>query len=363
MNNKTKIAVIFGGKTAEHEISLISGRNVMNALDKEKYEIIPIGINKRGNIFYFENNDCIIDFEDPKKVRLNDNGKEIAFVPRKIVGINNDTNIAIDVAFPVIHGTNGEDGSLQGLLKLANIPFVGPSVLGSAIGMDKDIMKKLLRDARIDIPKFLTFGLGDKEKINFQKAYEQIGLPMFVKPANTGSSVGISKVKQESEFAAAINEAYKYDSKILIEEGIVGREIEVSVLGNENPKASLPGEVILHHDFYSYEAKYLDENGASLEIPAKLTNEQIKNIQDIAVKTFMTLNCEGMARVDGFLTPRGQFIINEVNTIPGFTKISMYPKLWDISGLPYSALLDQLIDLAIKRYNREKKIMTNYEEL
>ena len=246
-------------------------------------------------------------------------------------------------------------------MKLAGVPFVGSDVLGSAIGMDKDVVKRLLRDAGISIADFVTFKRPDN--IIFEDVQEKLGLPLFVKPANAGSSIGINKVHDEDEFDAAVKEAFKFDQKIIIEEAIIGREIEVAVLGNENPEASIPGEVIPHHEFYDYSAKYLDENGAGLEIPAKLTDEETKKIQATAIKTFRTLCCEGMARVDGFLTESGEFIINEINTIPGFTKISMYPKLWEASGLPYSKLIDRLIELAIGRFEREKQIETNYGKL
>lgn len=361
---KIKIAVIFGGKSSEHEISLISAKNVMDALDKEKYDIFPIGITKDGDWFFEKDyQKFIADPDDARKVKLvTDDAEKCALANRILTNIENDQDIAeIDAAFPVLHGTNGEDGTMQGLLKLANIPFVGPGVLGSAIGMDKDPMKRLLRDAGVPISKFVTFSQNDE--VNFEKAQDELGLPMFIKPANSGSSVGINKAHNKEEFEKFVTEAFKYDSKIIIEEMIRGREIEVSVLGNENPIASLPGQVIPHHEFYDYEAKYIDENGASFEIPVKLPEDQIELIQETAVNAFKTLCCEGMARVDGFLTEDDQFFINEINTIPGFTKISMYPKLWAASGLPYPKLLDKLVELAIERFEREKKIETNYNNI
>lgn len=364
---KKRIAVIFGGKTAEHEISLISAKNVMDALDKEKYDVIPIGITKEGRWLNTRSSNFLLNTDNPEIVTLNkENTENVALISQDqstdIVNIENGSDIgSVDVAFPVLHGTNGEDGTMQGLLKLANVPFVGASVLGSAVGMDKDVMKRLLRDAGIPISKFLTFGLNDK--IEFSEVEQELGLPVFIKPANSGSSVGINKAHGKEEFDKFVDEAFKFDSKIVVEEMIKAREIEVAVLGNENPTASLPGEVIPHHEFYDYSAKYLDENGSSFEIPVKLPEDQIELIQKTAVKAFKALSCEGMARVDGFLTPDGKFIINEINTIPGFTKISMYPKLWEVSGLPYSKLLDKLIDLAIERYEREKKIESNYRAI
>jgi D-alanine-D-alanine ligase len=262
----------------------------------------------------------------------------------------------VDVVFPVLHGPFGEDGTVQGLLKLANLPFVGAGVLGSAVGMDKDVMKRLLRDAEIPIGKFLVFQRGDT--LSYGKIKKQLGLPLFVKPANLGSSVGISKVGKKREFRAAIDEAFRYDNKIIIEEFIAGREIECSVLGNDEPIASLPGEIIVRHDFYSYDAKYIDDQGARLEIPAKLSGSVIQKIRKIAVRVYKALCCEGMARVDFFVQANGRVLVNEINTIPGFTKISMYPKMWEASGLSYPRLIDRLIRLALKRAHCERRLRT-----
>lgn len=346
MIKKIRVGIVFGGRSTEHEVSLQSAKNVIEALDKSKLEPVLIKIDKSGEW----------DWNLLKKEK-------------------------IDVVFPILHGSYGEDGTMQGLLKLFNIPFVGCSVLGSAIGMDKDVMKRLLRDAGIPITKFIVCHSGDPPaggdsrirqdkdsgrapaslaRMTFREAKKQLGLPMFVKPANAGSSVGVSKVKNEQQFKQAVKEAFKYDNKILIEEEIKGREIEVSVLGNKNPEASLPGEVIPTKDFYSYNAKYIDEDGAILEIPAKLTKSQIKRVQQVAIAAYRTLCCEGMARVDMFLTNNGKVLINEINTIPGFTKISMYPKLWEVSGLIYQDLITKLIELAIERHKREQKLKTSY---
>jgi D-alanine-D-alanine ligase len=265
----------------------------------------------------------------------------------------------LDVVFPILHGPFGEDGTVQGLLKIMGVPFVGPSVLASAIGMDKEVAKRLWRDAGIPVAKFLVFYSYEEHKISFSKVKRELGLPLFVKPSNLGSSVGVSKVHNKKEFKLAIREAFKYDVKILIEESVKGREIECSVLGNEDPIASIPGEVIPLDEFYSYEAKYIDENGAVLDIPAKLSKKKENTIRKLAVKAFKTICCEGMARIDFFLTDKGRVIINELNTIPGFTNISMYPKLWEISGITYSKLIDILINLAISRHKKEKKLKTS----
>lgn len=318
MKKKIKIGVLFGGKSAEHEVSINSAKNVIAALDKKKYNITPIKINKDG-IFNFDN-------------------------------IKN-----FDVIFPVMHGPFGEDGSMQGLLKLAGVPFVGPSVLGSAVGMDKDVTKRLLRDAGIPIGKFFTLKIGDK--VNFNEIKKELGLPLFIKPVNMGSSVGINKVRNNNEFRKAVNEAFKFDTKIIIEEFIEGREIECAVLGNDIPIASIPGKIIANQEFYSYDAKYIDE-GAIAEIPAKINKKTAKKVQGLATKTFQTLNCEGMSRVDFFLKKNGDVLVNEINTIPGFTNISMYPKLWEASGIPISKLLDRLIEFAFERFEKEKKLKT-----
>jgi len=266
---------------------------------------------------------------------------------------------SMDVVFPVLHGPFGEDGTVQGLLKLAGIPFVGPSILGSAVGMDKDVMKRLLRDAGIPIAAFMVFKRSERDAIHFRDVKKRLGIPVFVKPANLGSSVGVSKVNNKKGFLRACENAFQYDNKILVEAYIKGREIECAVLGNEHPLASLPGEVIPSHEFYSYEAKYLDDKGARLQVPARLSPSATKAVQRLAVQTFTTLCCEGMARVDFFLRDNGKLIVNEINTIPGFTAISMYPKLWGASGVSYQKLIDTLLKLALERFKRDKALKTS----
>jgi D-alanine-D-alanine ligase len=361
---KLRVAVLFGGRSAEHEISIISAKNVVQAIDKEKYEVVLIGIDKNGR--WYRNDDArFLERADrPKAIRFAREPDALALVPGNRAKqwlrlANRKSEKPVDVVFPVLHGTFGEDGTVQGLLKMADIPFVGAGVLGSAVGMDKDAMKRLLRDARIPSARFLT--AHSPKEIDFAAAERELGLPVFIKPANCGSSVGIHKVKNEKEFAAAVKDAFRYDLKILVEEFIQGREIECSVLGNDDPIASLPGEIITRHEFYSYEAKYLDEKGAALEIPAKLTDGVVAEIQRLAVRTFKALYCEGMARVDFFLRGDREVIVNEINTIPGFTKISMYPKLWEATGIGYTELIDRLIQLAMERYQREKQLKTSFD--
>ena len=366
MHKKIRVGILFGGKSAEHEVSLQSAKNIVEAIDKEKYDVVLIGIDKNGQWYLNEASRFLLHAENPKLIALNRSSEYVALVPKnnrnQLVNLSSRESLGpIDVVFPVLHGPFGEDGTVQGLLKLFNVPFVGASVLGSAIGMDKDVMKRLLRDAAIPIPDFLVFHKESIDEIDFEQVKKQLGLPLFLKPANLGSSVGIHKVKDESQFKPAIVDAFQYDVKILIEKYIKGREIECSVLGNENPIVSLPGEIIPQHEFYSYEAKYIDEKGASLEIPAKLSPEIIKQIQAVALRALKALCCEGMARVDFFLRNEKEIFVSEINTIPGFTKISMYPKLWEASGISYTELIDKLIQLALERFEREKKIKISYD--
>ena len=367
MAKKIRVGILCGGKSAEHEISLISAKSVIEALDKEKYEIHIIGIDKSGAWHLRDNARFLRHAEDPKLIQLSGEKTTLALIPRDerkdIVSYHQNqfgAALGLDVIFPILHGTYGEDGTVQGLLKMAQVPFVGAGVLGSAIGMDKDVMKRLLQQAGIPIARFLTLHSHHKQRGSFREISEHLGLPFFIKPANLGSSVGISKVKSEEDFLPALEKAFRFDRKIILEEFIPGREIECAVLGNEHPIASLPGELIPTHEFYSYEAKYVDPEGAHFKIPAELSEECVLSIQMMAIEAFQALCCEGMARVDFFLKKDGELFINEINTIPGFTKISMYPKLWAASGMPYSELLDHLIHLALDRYEKEKKVQTIY---
>jgi D-alanine-D-alanine ligase len=363
---KQRVAVIFGGRSAEHEVSLQSARNVIDSLDKNRYEPVLIGIDKEGRWFLNENSIQLLDAGDPRLIRLNSGNSQVALTPNgsgsDLINLSNHTSIGkIDVIFPVLHGPFGEDGTIQGLAKLANLPCVGAGITGSAVGMDKDVMKRLLRDAGIPIGKFVTLTEETKQEFPYKKVSESLGSILFIKPANMGSSVGISKIRNEKEYNEAVDYALRYDLKVVVEELITGREIECAILGNENPKASIPGEIIPHADFYSYEAKYIDENGAGLEIPAKLPDHLVKKVQEVAIKTFKTLECLGFARVDVFLTPDEEVVVNEINTIPGFTKISMYPKLWEISGVPRTKLVDELIRLAIDDYSKRNRLKVSVE--
>jgi D-alanine-D-alanine ligase len=364
MARKIRVGILFGGRSAEHEVSLQSAKNIVDAIDTSKYEILLIGIDKKGRWYLDEESRFLLPTTQSGLPKLPETGENLALVPgrqnEQLVALSGHHGLgSLDVIFPVLHGPFGEDGTVQGLLKLANIPFVGASVLGSAVGMDKDVMKRLLRDAGIPIARFIAVSRHSSQEIGFDQARGQLGLPLFIKPANLGSSVGIHKIKDRQGFERAIHDAFNYDNKILIEECINGREIECSVLGNDKPIASVPGEILPRHEFYSYEAKYLDENGAVLEIPANLRPEISDRIRKLAIKTFCVLCCEGMARIDFFLRNESEIIVNEINTIPGFTRISMYPKLWEATGISYRELIDKLIQLAMERLEGEKQLKTD----
>ena len=366
MAKKIRVGILFGGKSAEHEVSLQSAKSIVEAIDREKYEVVMIAVDKEGQWHLTDASRFLLNADNPKLIQLNRVSDNLALAPGKRSGqlislVSHGSAGPVDVIFPVLHGPFGEDGTIQGLMKLANVPFVGPGVLGSAVSMDKDVAKRLLRDAGISIARFLVFDRASFNKIDFNEAKNQLGLPLFVKPANLGSSVGINKVNDREQFEEGVNDAFRYDNKIVIEEFIEGREIECSVLGNDDPIASLPGEILPQDDFYSYRAKYVDEDGAILDVPAKLPENIVKEVQDYSIQAFKVLCCEGMARVDLFLKENGEIVINEINTIPGFTKISMYPKLWEVSGISYSELIHRLIQLAIERFDREEKLETSVD--
>lgn len=366
MNKKINVGLIYGGRSGEHEVSLQSAKSIYEALDKNKYNVYLIGIDKQGHWLLGNPANFLLNSENPKLIALNKStARSITPVSKSEKGeiISTDTGKdlgRVDVFFPIIHGTFGEDGALQGMLEMLNVAYVGAGVTGSALGMDKDVQKRLLKVAGINVANFMAVKKNDYNKKTVKEILKKFKLPVFVKPANLGSSVGISKAHNEKELLSSIDDAFKYDTKILIEEFIEGREIECSVLGNDDPIASVPGEVIPHHEFYSYEAKYIDEKGAGLKIPADISNSITKKIQQTAIKTFRTLDCAGFARVDFFLTPKNKIYINEINTIPGFTKISMFPKLFGATGIPYSELLDRLINLALEKKKEKDLLARSY---
>lgn len=366
--SKIHVGVVFGGRSGEHEISLRSARCVVDAIDRDQYSIALIGIDRRGHWHLLEES-AFRRLTDAALPALNGSGSEVMLLPTPTMGELLDpekptTPVGkLDVIFPVLHGPYGEDGTVQGLLELADIPYVGAGVLGSAVGMDKDVQKRLLRGAGIPVVPFVTLTRTqwDTDATAVMAQAQEIGLPLFVKPANLGSSVGITKVKTAADLGPAVAIALQYDNKILIEKGIDAREIECAVLGNENPQASVPGEICPHAEFYSYEAKYVDENGAALLIPAPLTAAESETVRTLAVQVFQLLDCSGMARVDLFLERgTGQWYVNELNTIPGFTTISMYPKLWEASGVPYRELITRLLELARERHAQRRRLRNSY---
>ena len=390
---KIRVGILFGGRSGEHEISLLSAASVFNAIDKNKYEVVPIGITKEGRWVTAADAERLLrgKFEDHKHLRAGDpeatpgaavlaKGEAVVVPPEPqkhgsltpfetdasahaLTRRATDRAIDVDVIFPVLHGTFGEDGTIQGLLELADLPYVGAGVLGSAAGMDKDIMKALFRAAALPIVKHVTLLRSEwetKAKKVEKFVESKLKYPVFVKPANLGSSVGISKAHDRKELGPAIEEAAKFDRKIVIEQGVGGRkqkarEIECSVLGNDNAEASLPGEIVPSTEFYDYNAKYLDE-GSQLIIPAKLSKGETKEVQRLAIAAFKAVDCSGLARVDFLMEPMSRKIyLNEINTMPGFTAISMYPKLWAASGVSYSDLIGRLIQLGLDRHEEKKK--------
>ena len=390
---KIRVGILFGGRSGEHEVSLLSAASVFNAIDKNKYEVVPIGITKEGRWVTAADAERLLQgkFEEGKHLRAGDpeatpgaavlaKGESVVVPPEPqrhgamspfetdasshaLTRRAADRAIDVDVIFPVLHGTFGEDGTIQGLLELADMPYVGAGVLGSAAGMDKDIMKALFRAAGLPIVKHVTVLRSDWQanQKKVEKLVEsKLNYPVFVKPANLGSSVGISKAHDRKELGPAIEQAAKFDRKIVIEQGVGGRkqkarEIECSVLGNDKPEASLPGEIVPSTEFYDYNAKYLDE-GSQLIIPAKLTKTETKEVQRLAVEAFKAVDCSGLARVDFLMEPKSHKIyLNEINTMPGFTAISMYPKLWAASRVSYTDLIGRLIQLGLERHEEKKK--------
>ena len=364
MSKKIRVGLIFGGKTGEHEVSLASAQSVLRALDAEKYDAVLIGVTKEGRWLTGGNplKQLVNATQSPLLKAINGSASNgtTALVTHSATELTTTDalNETVDVVFPLIHGPNGEDGTIQGLLELADLPYVGANVAASAVGMDKGLMKALFRNAGLPVAEYLVVFRHRWEHDPEETIHDIemiIHFPCFVKPANMGSSVGISKAHNWDELTQALTTAALYDRKILVERAIEGREIECSVLGNDAPLASLPGEVVPERDFYDYEAKYADEH-TRLIIPADLTSEQTRTVQELAVRAFQAIDCNGMARVDFFLDARdGKILVNEINTIPGFTNVSMYPKMWEASGVSYSQLIDRLIQLALEKHADKKR--------
>lgn len=382
---KTRVGILFGGRSGEHEVSLLSAASVLKAIDRDKYDVVPIGITKEGRWVTAAHAERLlypVDAPTGKQLRAGDpavtpaaavlrKGESVIVPPMPseamapfereagaLAHANSDHVLSVDVIFPVLHGTFGEDGTIQGLFELAGIAYVGSGVLGSATGMDKDAMKRLFASAKLPIVKWVTFLRAEWEKNpkTIRARIEgAVRYPVFVKPANLGSSVGISKVHNRLELGPAIELAAQFDRKIVVEQGVGGksrkaRELEVAVLGNDEPEASVVGEVVPVKEFYDYEAKYLSE-GSDLIVPARLTRQQTKQVREMAIAAFRSCDCAGLARVDFLMEPgkTGRIYVNEINTLPGFTSISMYPRLWAASGVEYPQLIDRLIQLAIER--------------
>jgi len=379
VTKKIRLGVLFGGRSGEHEVSLTSAAAVMKALDPEKYEIVPVGITPEGRWRVGSKALGLLagaagDNPAPRTAPLQSvleegravtpsvdpTGPKLLPIAKSSAAVNSRPEV--DVIFPVLHGTFGEDGTIQGLLELADVPYVGAGVLASAAGMDKDVMKRLFRDAGLPVVPWemvLRREWEDDPAGVRRKIKKRLRFPLFVKPANLGSSVGITKVHSPEEFQAGMDLAAQYDRKILVEKAVDAREIECAVLGNDQPEASLPGEIVPVNEFYDYEAKYIKE-GSKLLIPARLSRRQIKRVQDLAVRAFKAIDGAGMGRVDFLLDRKnGKLFLLEINTIPGFTSISMYPKLWEATGVPYSKLLDRLVELALERHR--EKLRTRYD--
>ena len=366
---RLRVGVIFGGRSVEHAVSLVSARAIMEALDPARYEVVPIGVTRQGRWVTSGTRYAIPP--DPSVgglVVLKPDGTRAggrrAAGARGALPARRGGPGRLDVVFPMIHGTGGEDGSLQGLLELAGLPYVGAGVLGSAIGMDKAVMKALFREAGLPIVDFRVVRRRDfvrDPEHAVRLAAEAFGYPCFVKPCNGGSSVGVSKARNRAGLLAALRLAARYDRKLMIERAIEAREIECSVLGNDDPEASVAGEIVPANEFYDYRAKYIDP-GSRLVIPAPISDAQQRAVRDLAVRAFRTLDLSGMARVDFFLDRQTQAVfLNEINTIPGFTPISMYPKLWEASGLPFGRLVNRLIDLAVERHREKSALVTDYD--
>jgi D-alanine-D-alanine ligase len=381
---KLRVGVLFGGRSSEHEISLRSALTVMSAMDSARYEVVPIGIGRDGRWYLRADAIRMLTESAPRLEALGGGGIEVSLLPHPAghslveapeyvarAGAGKERGIAklpgpLDVVFPVLHGSYGEDGTVQGLLELAGLPYVGAGVLGSAVGMDKDVQKRLLRDAGLPVVRYATVERWQwrENPGRVADAARSLEYPVFVKPNALGSSVGINKVKSESALGAALEDAFAYDRKVLMEAACVGRELECAVLGNEHPESSIPGEIILRgrHEFYSYESKYVDPAGAEVKIPAALTASQSEHLRELACGAFRALGLRGMARVDFLARPAlSEIYVNEVNTIPGFTAISMYPKLWEASGLPLARLIDRLIQLALEEHRERAALKITYE--
>ncbi|MXP56398.1 D-alanine--D-alanine ligase [Pantoea sp. Mhis] len=361
------IGIVFGGQSTEHEVSLQSAINILKAIDKNKYHPVLLRIDKQGE-WYLNNVQHVLNSEEPVIISISKLDKtKINVKDSSVQYFSNDSLRSVyalsqlDIIFPIIHGKLGEDGTLQGLFRMANLPFVGSDVLGSAISMDKDFTKRLLSHAGLKVAPWCSFTSSQRININPQTLIKRFGLPLFVKPANQGSSIGISKIYDIKDFNTALDLAFTFDQKVLIEKFIKGREIECAILGNDNPQASPCGEILVNDSFYSYNYKYIEKNIAKIIIPAEINYKTSESIRKISINAFQILECCGMARIDVFLTDVGEIIVNEVNTLPGFTDISTYPKLWQVAGLSYKNLINRLIELAQEHHTKNSQLKNSLD--
>jgi len=355
MSQKLNLVILYGGKSVEHEVSIRSAKNVVANIDTHLYNTVLLGIDKKGTWYLNKTMDDRVDSGETVSLRLD------ALSPC-IINNHSNEEVKIDVVFPILHGTDGEDGGVQGLFKAMNLPVVGSGVLGSAVSMDKIISKQVLRECGIPVAEYIEFHRSEKDHISFAHVVEQVGVPFMIKSSALGSSVGISKVSVEEEFSAALEDSFRYGEKVLIESFVQGRELECAVLGNDSPKASMPGEIVMvkDYDFYTYEAKYLDEEAIQIKIPAEVDHHIIEEIRKFSIAAYKALRCDDYARVDLFLTDKNEIIINEINTIPGFTDASMFPMMWMHMGMTFKELISEIINLCLNRFNATKDLETSY---
>lgn len=355
MSNKKKVALLFGGRSVEHGVSVNSARNIFEYIDKDRFEPVPIGISRSGQ--WFLTGEVTKDITQGKALGLILDAQNPGFII-----LSSGDRFKVDVIFPVLHGTDGEDGSIQGLIKSMDTPMVGTGVLGSSISMNKIIAKRLLQQAGLPVTDFVSFHQTEQNAIDYKAIKAALGTPFMVKSASLGSSVGVSKVKNEASFSKAVAEAFRYDDFVLMEEFVKGREIECAVLGNDPAEASYPGEIVINkkYDFYTFDAKYVDPEAVQINVPADVSPKVAEKVRDICLKAYKALCCEDFSRVDLFLTETGKIYINEINTIPGFTNSSMFPMMWNERGLGFTELISRLLDLALERYDRSRRIERDF---
>lgn len=356
MAKKKKVAILYGGRSVEHAVSVNSARNIFEFLDKNLFEPLPIGITKHGQWHLTTGVGKDIENGKPLGLILDPGNPEFSVT-------STGERFKADIIFPVLHGTDGEDGSIQGLIKAMDLPMVGTGVLGSSLSMNKIVAKRLLREAGLPVTDFLTFRFGEKDKISFNGISKKLGLPFMVKSASLGSSVGITKVKTKKDFKQAVEEAFRYDDEMLAEKFITGREIECAILGNYPAEASYPGEIVISkkYEFYTFDAKYVDPQAVRIDVPAKLSKATANKIRKASIKAYEVLHCEDFSRIDLFVDKKENIYINEINTIPGFTNSSMYPMMWKERGISFSDLITRLLNLAQERYDRSKRIERDFQ--